>query len=67
MKPISDELHVKRDANQCPYCGSEELEFYDIEFEVRCAFQWCYCSDCKKEWQNNYKLVGYSEIQEDGK
>ena len=42
---------------RCPKCGSENIEFGDIDMEKESCFQHCICQDCGIEFGEVYKFV----------
>jgi DNA-directed RNA polymerase subunit M/transcription elongation factor TFIIS len=56
IKPLEDNWH-------CPHCGSTNVyAFVGLsEDNGTQVSQLTECPDCKKEWREIYKLVGYIE------
>lgn len=42
---------------KCPYCGSEELEYYNHEEDNGYQVEYCTCVNCGKKVQHIYELV----------
>lgn len=62
--PLTSREYVKRtasDHSECPWCGSEELEWDEITVDGNFVKQEVSCYACKKEWYDVYKLKGFVE------
>jgi len=62
---ISDEnkkKYTETDYNNCPYCGSNEIEGGQFQADVNYAYRTVQCYKCSKEWNDLYKLIGIEEI-----
>lgn len=61
--PLSPDAYVAASGAHCPYCNSTDIEpKHDAEFTIDSLFQQCLCLNCRREWTDQYKLVGYSPI-----
>jgi transposase-like protein len=47
--------------DRCPYCGSSDLDGGDFRYEESTIMQRINCTDCKKSWQDVYKLADILE------
>jgi hypothetical protein len=59
-KPLTDKEYVGKGGLICPYCGSDQITGDEINVDAGHATQEVSCEDCKKEWQDVYRLTGYS-------
>ena len=50
--------------NHCPYCKSDDIEAEPLDGDGLCAFSKVKCNDCGESWNDQYKLVGISEVEE---
>lgn len=48
--------------NNCPHCGSDNIEGEHLEADGPSAFSNVTCKDCHAEWKEVYELVGYEPI-----
>jgi len=48
----------------CPSCGSSDIQGESIEVSAGFAAQDCMCNECLAEWRDEYRLVGYADLQE---
>jgi hypothetical protein len=53
--------YIKNGGRRCPYCGSDEIEGDDLDFEAEGIYQEVYCLDCENEWYDIHKLIGIKE------
>lgn len=49
----------------CPVCGSEEIEFGDIDGKKDTLYQRCVCKDCGAEFDEVFKFAEQIVIEED--
>lgn len=62
---MSNREFVKLGALQCPFCRSWKIEGSgDSEFGDEYAVNEVTCHDCWASWTDDYKLVGYTVIDE---
>lgn len=40
----------------CPGCGSEDVNFEDVDFQADTNYQECSCNDCDCRWHEIYKF-----------
>lgn len=40
----------------CPGCGSEDINFEDVDFQADTNYQECSCNDCDCRWHEIYKF-----------
>ncbi len=45
----------------CPFCGSEEIEQLQMIFDDNITGT-VTCRNCGKNWEDEYKVVGVSEL-----
>lgn len=57
--PVSSEEYVKEGGNKCPFCGATDINGHAVEIDAGIAYQPVDCSECGKEWTDQYSLVGY--------
>lgn len=49
----------------CPVCGSNDMECGDVEYGGRgLRYEGCMCLHCNSTWREEYKLVGYVDLDE---
>lgn len=62
-KPCSDENDKNMPGN-CPNCGSENVDFGDVEFTSNeTCYQDCDCNECGCSWNEVYTFTGKEEIK----
>lgn len=49
--------------NECPYCGSGEIEAVIHDWDIKEAVAYIECPDCKKEWKEIYTLTTIEETE----
>lgn len=63
--PLTNKEYVKRTTEEleweCPWCGSEELEWDEITVDGNFVTQEVRCCSCNKQWYDVYKLKGFVE------
>lgn len=59
--PMPKEAYVSTGGAKCPYCGGDDIDGGFTETNSGEATQPMSCSGCGKDWQDNYKLIGYEE------
>ncbi len=47
---------MKNQPGICPECGSENIDFGDVEFQADTNFQDCSCNNCGCRWNEIYKF-----------
>lgn len=47
--------------SKCPYCGFDQIEGGDLNFETGSLSQEIRCNACDKGWYDVYKLVTIEE------
>jgi DNA-directed RNA polymerase subunit RPC12/RpoP len=63
MTPMTQEEYI-RDPNQCPHCRSRNIVGRSgLDAEAGVAWQVIGCRDCGARWQDEYKLVGYVDLE----
>lgn len=53
----------------CPKCGSEDIEYFDMEYDEELIIHKCVCDECEFVFSEYEKTIydGYSYDGEDGK
>ena len=64
---MTQEEYVEAGGNHCVKCRSENIGTSTIYVEAGSASQKCFCQTCEAEWNDVYKLVGYSDLKEGNK
>lgn len=66
MAKMTNDEYAKSYGLECPYCRSGNIRTID-KLEADCAAAWqdAACNDCGKEWIDHFKLIGYSEVDDD--
>jgi len=57
----TNEEYLENPGN-CPFCNSDQIEGDSWDFDGDPS-QPIYCTDCKSEWHDLYKLVGFDPIE----
>lgn len=66
MARYTPEEYVEADGGLCPSCGSHNITSTgNVEINCNLAYQNIMCKECNAEWTDDYKLMGYSELEED--
>jgi len=55
---INKETYINSGGVKCPYCGSENIEGGDREFEEGFSLQEVLCLTCSRSWTDQYTLTG---------
>jgi transposase-like protein len=58
---LTSEEYVKRSGVVCPFCESENINAHNLTHSGVNVFQSCDCTDCGREWTDEYALQSYSE------
>ncbi|HIB83562.1 MAG TPA: hypothetical protein EYO59_02875 [Chromatiaceae bacterium] len=53
-----EEKYLKEKGLCCPFCKSLEITTNPLDTENMEAWACRFCSQCRAEWNDNYKLVG---------
>lgn len=61
--PMTDGEYILHGGTHCPFCDSEDIEGGPVEVDAGCATQEIDCHTCGKSWNDQYKLVGYAEVE----
>jgi len=56
-----EKKYIKNKGNQCPVCGSSDIECGELNCDGDTAIQEVVCKDCGKEWKDVYTLTGNLE------
>lgn len=56
---LTEEEYVAKAGNECPFCGSGEIEGQSVEVDAGSASQKVGCNSCGREWLDVYTLVGF--------
>jgi hypothetical protein len=54
--------YAKGEENTCPRCGSDEVTGSEVDVEGERCFQHVYCNSCEAQWDDVYKLTGYTNL-----
>jgi transposase-like protein len=46
----------------CPQCGSEDISGGEVNIDAGTAYQEMSCDSCNATWNDQYDLVGYSNL-----
>ena len=59
---------AKTGMGTCPKCGSDNISYYDMDFDGDLIIHQCECNDCHLEFREYEKTIfdGYSYDDEDG-
>lgn len=59
---------AKTGMGTCPKCGSDNISYYDHDFDVDLLVHHCECRDCHLEFREYEKTIydGYSYDDDDG-
>lgn len=61
--PLTNEQYLAKGGNQCPFCESMDIQSTGKpEFDSDYAARTVKCNDCKKEWNDIYRLTGYEAL-----
>lgn len=57
--PLTEEQSKRylENLSLCPFCQSSQIVAGHIEINDGYAFQPIFCSDCGKDWEDNYTLT----------
>lgn len=50
------ERDIEAEPGFCPLCGSDQVNFGDVEFRSDISYQDCGCNDCGCRWNEIYKF-----------
>lgn len=50
------ERDIEAEPGFCPMCGSDQVDFGDVEFQSDISYQYCGCNDCGCRWNEIYKF-----------
>ena len=50
------ERDIEAEPGFCPMCGSDQVNFGDVEFQSDISYQDCGCNDCGCRWNEIYKF-----------
>ena len=60
-KRATNKKHIAANGQECPFCGSQELEFNSVEFDTPAAIsQEATCLACGWLWYDLYRMTGYT-------
>lgn len=66
---MTPEEYAEKGGVLCPVCGPETednaVEGRQVDISFGRATQQCTCSVCHAEWTDEYKLVGYSNLEQE--
>jgi len=66
MARMTDEEHLQHTGTRCPYCRSDEIEGYELNFKSGTISQEIICLNCDARWYDVYRLTGYEEVTPKG-
>ena len=55
----SPEEYVKNDGENCPWCGTNNLEAGAPNVSLTLIHLPVHCLDCNTQWYDEYRLTGY--------
>ena len=62
--PLPEQEYIDKLGYICPSCSSCSVDSEDrIEADYGIAWQNVFCTICHAQWQDNYNLVGYSNLE----
>lgn len=50
------ERDIEAEPGFCPMCGSDQVNFGDVEVQSDISYQYCGCNDCGCRWNEIYKF-----------
>lgn len=59
MKRMSVKAYVASGGSVCPFCGKDDIEWGDEDYEMDSLFKKAHCHSCKSQWQEQYNLCSY--------
>lgn len=61
-KPLTaNDYAIRHCGMVCPFCRGKSIEAHQQhEMEGNMIYQNVFCSDCGREWADEYKLIGYT-------
>ena len=63
-EPLTEQEYIDKLGYTCPSCSSCSVDSEDIiEADYGIAWQNIFCNICHAQWQDNYNLVGYSNLE----
>lgn len=61
--PLTSEEYVAKKGAVCPVCGTDDITGGDIDFAEGSIEQQIRCDRCGAEWQDDYDLTGYCNLE----
>lgn len=63
-EPMSEYDYVESGGSVCPFCGSSDISACGpLDADSIVAWQNVTCSDCDRDWNDLYRLVGYEPTE----
>jgi phage FluMu protein Com len=60
---VSQKQYLSVLGNKCPNCGEQPVTCTDSLYaDDGVAWQNCKCPECKAEWTDQYRLIGYVDL-----
>jgi hypothetical protein len=63
MEPMTDEQYLVHRGCRCPSCGSEDINASRVDSEKSVAWHNVKCEQCGAAWVDEFRRVGYSELE----
>ena len=61
MPNLTEQEYISKGGQLCPRCKSSDIRTYgEANFDDDYVWQRIICEDCSVEWDDVYKLVGYT-------
>lgn len=57
------QAYLANKGSNCPYCGGDDITFGSLEvYDDGTVCQYRCCNACGKEWDDQYDLVGFHDL-----
>lgn len=56
------ERDIEEEPGFCPKCGSDQVNFGDVEFQSDISYQDCGCNDCGCRWMS-WRLLYHGKYE----
>jgi transcription elongation factor Elf1 len=60
ITPAMVRRYLERKGNDCPFCGSDDLEAGTLQSDADYAWRGVTCKACGEIWDENFQMVGMS-------
>lgn len=57
LSPEKIKNYIENGGYHCPYCGSDQIEAFNHDWDEVCAYNDVLCHICGERWTDVYKLV----------